>query len=405
MKICIDIGHGKDRPNGVPDMSEYSFNSAVAEYLIPMLESVGVKVLLTQKPHTADDVPLRERSSAANREEVDFLVSIHADANPSPDPRGYWVFYWHNSTQGEKLAKIWWEKAQELLSSKIPPRRIVESKTGKWSNFHMLRETAMPAILIEHGFMTNPKDLEILQTKNYREKCAKAIFLTVCEYYDIKPNTKTKNKTFIKGKPQATIKQAQKWAKNRGAHQRFIDIAPVYWEFGEKTNIRPEVLYCQSAKETAFGNYGGVVSPDFNNWCGLKIRAGGPCSSPEAHESFQNEKEGVRAHFNHINAYIGNEPLGEPHGRYYLVKTIDWAGTVEYVEDLGAKWAPNPDYGNSIVRDYLTNLLNTPQPEEPEEEKEACQKCQALLDKIQEELEKRKAIKEKAGEIIKKTGL
>src|SRR5690606_4543399 len=74
--------------------------------------------------------------------------------------------------------------------------------------------------------------------------------------------------------------------------------------------------------------------------------------------------EGVRAHYNHLAAYVGVEPYGEPHGRWHVVRVMPWAGAIRYVEELGGRWAPNPDYGHSIVRDYLASLLATPAPEE-----------------------------------------
>lgn len=163
--------------------------------------------------------------------------------------------------------------------------------------------------------------------------------------------------TEIIGWPRATVEQAKNWAKARGAHRRFIDIAGTYWELGHAIGIRPEVAYAQAAKETAFGNYGGVVSPNANNWAGIKTREGGANEDADAHESFDTPEDGVRAHFNHLAAYTGLEPIGSPHGRYFLVVSLDWAGEIETVEELGGKWAPNTAYGESIVNDYLTSLM------------------------------------------------
>ncbi len=167
------------------------------------------------------------------------------------------------------------------------------------------------------------------------------------------------SKTPIMGEPEASVSQAQKWAQSRDAHQRFIDIAPTYWKYGRLMGIRPEVLYAQSAKETAFGRYGGVVEPYFNNWAGIKTAEGGPCDCPDAHEKFDTPEDGVRGHFNHIGAYVGIDPVGEPHGRYYVVLTTSWAGTIKYVEELGGRWAPSSTYGESVVNDYLRGLLRT----------------------------------------------
>lgn len=161
-----------------------------------------------------------------------------------------------------------------------------------------------------------------------------------------------KTQTPLIGAPQISIESAQAWARAKGAHQRFIDIAPTYWKYGELTGIRPEILYAQAAKETGFGKYGGSVTPEMNNWAGIKT-ATASGDKREDHQTFASPDDGVRAHFNHMTAYLGTEPIGEPHGRYHVVKTIAWAGTVKYVEELGGKWCPDLYYGYSILRKYI----------------------------------------------------
>ena len=152
-----------------------------------------------------------------------------------------------------------------------------------------------------------------------------------------------------------THKQASSWAVERGAHERFINIAPLYWEYGEKTGINPEIMYAQAAKETNFGKYTGNVKPEQNNWAGIKILSP-EADRPEDHETFSSPEEGVRAHFNHMCAYVGKDPVGSPHARYDVVKNTDWAGTVKYAEELGTKWAPDPSYGYSLISDYVTDM-------------------------------------------------
>lgn len=161
-----------------------------------------------------------------------------------------------------------------------------------------------------------------------------------------------KMQTNILGDAEITLKQAISWAEQKGADERFISIAPIYWEYGEKTGIRPEVLYAQAAKETNYGKYTGNVKPEQNNWAGIKtVMATG--DTAEDHESFLSGEDGVRGHFNHMCAYVGLSPLGAPHERYNKTVTAAWAGTVKYVEELGGKWAPDENYGKSIVNDYI----------------------------------------------------
>ncbi|QQY79978.1 S-layer family protein [Keratinibaculum paraultunense] len=165
-------------------------------------------------------------------------------------------------------------------------------------------------------------------------------------------------KTPIKLKSQVSMEQAQVWAIRKGAHKRFIDIAPYYWEYGRLTGINPEILYAQAAKETNFGRYTGQVKPEMNNWAGIKI-ADSIGDNTYDHEIFSTPEDGVRAHFNHIGLYCGIDPIGDPHSRWYKTKTASWAGNIQYVEDLGERWAPHPDYGISIMRDYVSNIYKT----------------------------------------------
>lgn len=161
----------------------------------------------------------------------------------------------------------------------------------------------------------------------------------------------TKGDTYeiIVSSPKVTLAQAQAWSKQKNAHQRFIDIAPLYWEYGKKTGIRPEVLYAQAAYETGYGHFTGVVPASYNNWAGIKIGSSNG-GKAEDHEYFLTPEEGVRGHFNHMSAYVGLQPIGEPHDRYYSVKSISWSGTVKYVEELSGKWAPSTEYHETIVR-------------------------------------------------------
>lgn len=166
------------------------------------------------------------------------------------------------------------------------------------------------------------------------------------------------SETPLIGTAQVTVEQAQQWAKNKGAADIFVNIAPVYWKYGELTGIRPELLYAQAAKETGYGKYTGAVKPEQNNWAGIKT-ASATGDTTEDHESFATPDDGVRAHFNHMGAYIGLAPIGEPHARYHVVKKIQWAGTVKKLEDLGGRWCPDLYYGYSVLHDYVEPMMQT----------------------------------------------
>ena len=171
---------------------------------------------------------------------------------------------------------------------------------------------------------------------------------------DFKP---PKIETPLIGAAGVSLKQAQKWAEERDAHQRLIDIAPLYWSYSLKTGIRPEVLFAQAAVETDFGHYSGQLSSDYHNWAGI-LRADAGEAGPEDYEKFASPEEGIRGHFNHIAAYLGLKPLGEPHDRYEIVLKQPWAGSVLNVDQLSGKWAPADDY-HILILFLLDQIKNT----------------------------------------------
>lgn len=171
---------------------------------------------------------------------------------------------------------------------------------------------------------------------------------------------------------RASTAQAQEWARSKGAHARFVnDIIPALYDAAEglrKANggvgIDPAVVVAQAAKETGWGRYSGVLSPDFLNTGGIKNAIGGGDFDPNAHQRFPSWAEGARAHLNHLAAYTGLKPVGTPHGRYHTVMKTTWAGSIKTVEQLGARWAPNPAYGTDLVK-MVNDLLRFSKPATP----------------------------------------
>ncbi len=184
MKIALDAGHGIDTypktgSKGVPGMAEFEFNSAVAGYAKKMLESAGYQVILTQ-PLQGNSVSLWNRVALARDNQADLLISIHADYNSNANVRGYWAFYWHESKAGKQFATIWEAEAKQHFSH--PSRGILAGKQGLWTNFHMTREPhqlGIPAVLIEHGFMSNADDLGLLKSNDFRKLAAATIAAAV----------------------------------------------------------------------------------------------------------------------------------------------------------------------------------------------------------------------------------
>lgn len=188
MKIAIDAGHGYDTPGKrtVDGMKEYEFNRAVANEMKKLLVKYeGVTVLFTHSDQR--DVPLNERTTKANKEKVDVLISIHANAhgNGKQWTRAEGIETYVYTTKPKTATKLAQMVQNELISSTKRKDRGV--KTAK---FHVLKATSMTAILCECGFMTNKEEAALLQTLSFRLTCAKAIVDAIVKYYQL---TKTKS--------------------------------------------------------------------------------------------------------------------------------------------------------------------------------------------------------------------
>ena len=139
-------------------------------------------------------------------------------------------------------------------------------------------------------------------------------------------------------------------AQRRGAHPRYLAVIPLYYAIAPRYRVRPEVALAQAAHETGWGQFRGVVPPEFHNWCGLKTRQGGANNDPNAHQRFADDAQGILAHVQHLAAYAGGphpsqvgDPVVDPRLDY-----VRW-GSAPTVEDLGGKWAPSPDYGRRVA--------------------------------------------------------
>jgi Mannosyl-glycoprotein endo-beta-N-acetylglucosaminidase len=164
--------------------------------------------------------------------------------------------------------------------------------------------------------------------------------------------------TPIEGRTWTNRETAQRWAHNHNATARFVLNADLYWDLAETRGIRPEVAYAQSAKETAYGHFGGVIDATWNNPCGLKTTQGGDNDDPDAHQRFMNWRQGVTACLDHLALYAGapGYPRDQtPDPRHFS----SIYATAPTVERLGGHWAPALDYGTSIVNDYLNPLLGS----------------------------------------------
>jgi N-acetylmuramoyl-L-alanine amidase len=182
MKIMICAGHGYSTPGKrSPDgMREYEFNSAVANAMKAELEKYeNVTVYFAHDDKR--DVPLKERTDKANGLKVDLYVSIHANANRGvmEDHGGIDTFvYKTKPKQAVELANV--------IQRNLIAATGLRNRGVKATDFHVLRETNMTAVLIEHGFMDSKTDLPLLKTDAYRKLCGETNAKSLAQFYGLK---------------------------------------------------------------------------------------------------------------------------------------------------------------------------------------------------------------------------
>lgn len=168
--VCIDAGHG-GRDSGAVNGSRYEKYDTLrfSNALKNELSSQGVKVIMTRKEDKY--VTLRERTDFANKNKADFFISLHRNAFTNYKANGVenWIYFRPQSAT-EGFAK---SIMNELVKVGVQSDRGV-----KQGNFHVTRETKMPACLLEMGFISNKKDNELFDKKIYLY--AKAISKAIC---------------------------------------------------------------------------------------------------------------------------------------------------------------------------------------------------------------------------------
>lgn len=172
--VMLDAGHGGSASGALyEEIMEKDITLPVTLRAAELLQEKGYNVVLTRNRDVYVD--LYDRSNMANEVKTDIFVSIHANASPTNrDFEGTFTYSFPNSKRGEKLAGC-------IQSAVVAETGSVDR--GLLTNdYVVLRETTMPAALLEMGFMTCHRELERLVTPEYQEKMAQGIAKGVENY-------------------------------------------------------------------------------------------------------------------------------------------------------------------------------------------------------------------------------
>ncbi|MBB6217704.1 hypothetical protein HNQ80_003827 [Anaerosolibacter carboniphilus] len=171
------------------------------------------------------------------------------------------------------------------------------------------------------------------------------------------------NKIEILGKAVATHGQMKQYLLSINASPKIncsVDaLINYYLEEGNIEGVRGDIAFAQALKETGFFRYGGIVTPEQNNYAGLGALNG---NKKGEGASFPTPRIGVRAHIQHLKGYATKVALKQPvvDPRYVVLQNAGLLGTAPTVTDLNGKWAvPGTGYGESILK-ILEKILSMP---------------------------------------------
>ena len=186
-KIVIDPGHGGNDSGaiGPSGVMEKTVTLKVALELEKLLLNEGAEVIMTRrtdievapKGRAATDIEeLKSRCDIANECEADIFVSIHADSFTNPASRGTTGYYYSKGSSDSK-------KLADCIRSALIEQIKTPSRGTQPCNFYVVRNTDMPATLIELAFISNPIEEALMNSKEGVQKAAQGIFDGIEDYF------------------------------------------------------------------------------------------------------------------------------------------------------------------------------------------------------------------------------
>jgi N-acetylmuramoyl-L-alanine amidase len=167
--VMLDPGHGGKDPGAtsVTGMSEKWINLAIAKRMANMLRQAGVKAVLTRDDDST--LSLQARAKLANQRRPDLLVSIHADWFKRASVHGF------NAYVAPVSSAASYRAALEIATAMKGAGVATHGQAVRRRALHMVVRTACPAVLVETGFLSNPREGAKLATPDHQQAVAYAL--------------------------------------------------------------------------------------------------------------------------------------------------------------------------------------------------------------------------------------
>ncbi|MCX7970922.1 MAG: N-acetylmuramoyl-L-alanine amidase [Negativicutes bacterium] len=183
--IVLDAGHGGSDPGAISPagIKEADITLAVARKVRKILQAAGAKVVMTRDAdvdvygRNASGVQeLGARVGIANRNRAAVFISIHCNSFRDPSANGMSTYYYPKSRYDGLLARC----VESSLASNID----LADRGVQQAGFYVIKNTRMPAVLVELAFISSPVDIRYLNSDGGQEKFARAIVGGIGDYFD-----------------------------------------------------------------------------------------------------------------------------------------------------------------------------------------------------------------------------
>jgi N-acetylmuramoyl-L-alanine amidase len=180
--VVIDPGHGGADTGLIHgDLTESVVAGDLAARVEGRLAAIGVQVLLTRAPESEDAPEESARAAFANDTGADLVLSLHTDAVGSAAPSGCATFYFGDAVAGtgSSLGARFAEMVQEEVCARTD---LTDCRTHA-KTWDLLRMTRMPAVRIECGYLSSPRDARRLADPAFRDAVAEGVAAAVVRFF------------------------------------------------------------------------------------------------------------------------------------------------------------------------------------------------------------------------------
>ncbi|PKM95100.1 MAG: hypothetical protein CVU84_07200 [Firmicutes bacterium HGW-Firmicutes-1] len=178
--IVVDFGHGGHDPGATGNgLKEKDLNLSMGTYLKGYLDSdSSIKVYYTRLDDTF--ISLQGRTDLANDVEADFFVSVHNNATDSTKANGTETIYFKDDNR----AGLNSNELASIIQKKVVSAAGLNSRGIKADNgLYLLRNSKMPATIIEVGFVSNVNDSSKISNPTIQKNVGKAIYEAIVEVF------------------------------------------------------------------------------------------------------------------------------------------------------------------------------------------------------------------------------